>query len=345
MLSFLPPAVLELPQDYRLYLPQSDETEGGREVVSRVVRALADLYDLSDDDVLSVIGALDSILAIQLRSRDYESGSLPFLRFEGVIEKLRKTLLHTAAFVLTDTPTVETVPEEAQTYLARCRFLQTAVGSFVARVQLPEREPLAEATLFDEAVPSTDVSATLVDAFAFVTGRVLTSDNSVFTDEAFEENAHAINIDVFRDIGELLEKSGADNVNFTLTSSSGEQTISSGRLTPEGFARLDTFVEFARQRLAADQQIDVIGRIVELRSRRPDRRRNHVGVAAILDDHEVFIAMTMGKQDYPYAVMAHNRNRLVRVKAAVRRLKTQLRVIKLEVFEELEESADATDTK
>ncbi|MBK6845492.1 MAG: hypothetical protein IPG88_24890 [Gemmatimonadetes bacterium] len=98
---------------------------------------------------------------------------------------------------------------------------------------------------------------------------------------------------------------------------------------------------FAKSRLAADREIDVIGRIVELRSRRPDRRRNHVGVSAILDDREVFIAVKMSKQDHPYAVTAHNRNNRVRLRAAVRRMKTQLRVIRLDSFEELEESADS----
>ncbi len=138
-----------------------------------------------------------------------------------------------------------------------------------------------------------------------------------------------------------LEKSRAESVNFSLTSAEGVKTVSTGRLTAQAFQRLDKYMLFAKSRLAADREIDVIGRIVELRSRRPDRRRNHVGVSAILDDREVFIAVKMSKQDYPYAVTAHNRNNRVRLRAAVRRMKTQLRVIRLDSFEELEESADS----
>ncbi len=52
-------------------------------------------------------------------------------------------------------------------------------------------------------------------------------------------------------------------------------------------------------------------------------------------------SLKMSKQDYPHAVTAHNRNNRVRLRAAVRRMKTQLRVIRLDSFEELEESADS----
>jgi MoaA/NifB/PqqE/SkfB family radical SAM enzyme len=187
------------------------------------------------------------------------------------------------------------------------------------------------------------VSIALVSALSFVTERVFPDDRSIYSSDVLENEAAEINIDVFRDIGELLEKSGADSVNFRLTSAAGAQTVSSGHLSPQRFQRLQTYVDFARQRLAADRNINVIGRIVELRSRRPDRTRNYVGMAAILDDREVFISITMRKQDYPSAVMAHNRNKKVRLRAAVRQMRTQLRVIKLESFEELDESADSTE--
>ncbi|MHB1298649.1 MAG: hypothetical protein ACYC0B_09000, partial [Gemmatimonadaceae bacterium] len=184
------------------------------------------------------------------------------------------------------------------------------------------------------------VTERLVDSLSFVTARVLEGDQSIYSDDVMEQEAPTINVDVFRDIGELLQRSGAKAVDFTLTSAAGVTTIASGSLSEYRLQRLDSFVTFAKERLSADRHIDVIGRIVELRSRRPDRRRNHVGIAAVLDDHEVLIALTMGKQDYPYAVMAHNRNRMVRLQASVRQMKTQLRVIRLDVFEELAQSAE-----
>lgn len=334
------PDELALPAGYRLHLPHGDETKGGAVATGRVASILSELYDLPPEELAAQAGGVHAILALQLQSPDYDGGSLPFLSFEAMVERLRKTLLHTAAFVLTEMPTIEDVPEEAHRYLERCRFLQTAKGSYVARVQLPENESLVEATLFDEGVSSQVVTDTLVDALSFVTTRIFRDDRSIYTDEGMEQEASVINIDVFRDIGELLDKSGAKSVNFTVTSGDGVRTLPSGQISAQNLQRLDTFIDFARLRLAADQEIDVVGRIVELRSRRPDRRRNHVGIAAMLDGREVYIALTMGKQDYPYAVMAHNLNKMVRLRAAVRRMKTQLRVIKLESFEELDQSAE-----
>lgn len=338
--AWRPPEDIGLPADYRLHLPRTDETSGGAVTAARVTAILGDLYELAEEELAAQAGGNHAILALRLQSPDFHGGSVPFRNFEAMVERLRKTLLHTASFVLNETPTISDVPDEAHRYLARCRFLQTSVGSYIARVQLPEGEPLLEPTLFDEGLPSRVVTERLADSLSFVTARVFAGDRSIYTDEVMEQEAPTINVDVFKDIGELLLKSGAKSVDFTLTSAAGVSTIPSGALSDYRLQRLDSFVAFAKERLAADRNIDVIGRIVELRSRRPDRRRNHVGIAAILDDREVFIALTMGKQDYPYAVMAHNRNRMVRLQASVRQMKTQLRVIKLAVFEELDQSAE-----
>ncbi|MBK6845491.1 MAG: hypothetical protein IPG88_24885 [Gemmatimonadetes bacterium] len=143
----------------------------------------------------------------------------------STVEKLRKTLLHSAAFVLSAGPTIEGIPEEALEYLSRCRFLQTAVGSYIARVQLPQGAPLLEATLFEEGISSSEVSETLVDALAFVSNRVFADDAALYTEEGFENDAEEINLDVFRDIGELLEKSRAESVNFSLTSAESEDGL------------------------------------------------------------------------------------------------------------------------
>ena len=338
--AWRPPGELGLPSDYRLHLPRTDDTSGGVLAASRITSILTDLYEMRVEELAAQAGGNHAILSLRLKSPDYQHGSVPFLSFESMVEKLRKTLLHTASFVVTETPTISDVPEEAHQYLARCRFLQTSVGSYVARVQLPEAQPLLEPNLFTEGLPSRVVTERLVDSLSFVTKRIFEGDQSIYTDDVIEQEAPTINVDVFRDIGELLQRSGAKAVDFTLTSAAGVSTIETGPLSEYRLQRLDSFVAFAQERLAADRNIDVVGRIVELRSRRPDRRRNHVGIAAILDNREVFIALTMGKQDYPYAVMAHNRNRLVRVQAAVRQMKTQLRVIRLSVFEELEQSAE-----
>lgn len=338
--AWQPPYDVGLPSSYRLHLPRTDETPGGVVAAARVSAILADLYEAEGEELAAQAGGNHAVLALRLKSPDYHGGSVPFLNFEAMVERLRKTLLHTASFVLNETPTISDVPEEAHQYLARCRFLQTSVGSYIARVQLPEAEPLLEPTLFEEELSSRAVTERLLDSLAFVTGRVFDDDRSIYTDEVMEEEAPTINVDVFRDIGELLQKSGAKSVDFTLTSAAGVSIIPSGPLSDYRLQRLDSFVAFAKERLAADRNIDVIGRIVELRSRRPDRRRNHVGIAAVLDGREVFIALTMGKQDYPYAVMAHNRNRMVRLQASVRQMKTQLRVIRLGMFEELDQSAE-----
>jgi hypothetical protein len=342
MEAMAPPIDLGLPKDFKLYLPKSEEHPVSQGNLRRLCAIVADIYDVSEADVPTIVTNRDTVLAIQLRSPDYETGSVPFLYFEGLVEKLKKTLLHTASFVLTDAPTVEAVPDEALSYLTRCRFLQSAIGSYVARVQLPDKYPLVEPTLFNPEVQSSEVNETLFGAIRFVTGSVFGHEADLFSDASLERHASVMNVDVLRDVGELLQRSGAKEINFTFASGDGVRSVSSGPLTADRFEILNAYVAFARERLAADHEIDVVGRIVELRSRHPDRRRNHVGIAASIDGREVLISLSMGRQDYPYAVMAHNRNRLVRIRGSVRRLRTQWRVERLDSFEELADPADTS---
>ena len=335
MQAYVAPSDLGLPADYLLYVPRSESSVGGEESVGRIVDVIADLYATSSAQLRDQLSAQESILSIRLQGLDFARGSVPFVSFEAVIEKLKRALLHAASFVVSSTPTIDRVPDEATEYLARCRFLQTGRGSFVARVQLPDSSPLVEASLFDAEVGSAEVGTTLLEALSFISSRVLNNDPAVNSDESFEDNVGVINIDLFKDISELFERSGASEIDFTLATPEREQRVSSGSLSTERLEKLSAFVKFARERLRADREIDINGRIVELRSRQQDRRRNHVVISAILDGEAVFIALQMSKNDYPYAVTAHKNNSLVRLRASVRKLKTQLRVIKLGSFEEL----------
>src|SRR5690606_35861581 len=75
---------------------------------------------------------------------------------ETVIERFKKSLLDTAAFVITDQTVVGKPPLAAKLYVSQCRMLQSEIGSYVAKVELPGGLRLAPATLFRETAVTSD---------------------------------------------------------------------------------------------------------------------------------------------------------------------------------------------
>ena len=187
--AYAPPEELGLPTGYRLFLPKQQTGSGVEATLVRVQAVLQDVYELSEEQLNAVISTTDFILSIQLEGRRFDLGSIPLLQFEGMIDKLKKVLLNTASFVLTEGRRVVAEPVEAKDYLERCRFLQTEVGSFVAKVQLPTEQELAPPGLFgSDPVMSNEVNDRLADVLSFVTQRVLQGpEHAVMSDDGMED--------------------------------------------------------------------------------------------------------------------------------------------------------------
>jgi hypothetical protein len=335
--TFVAPPTLGI-GDVLLTLPSDSGATDTSLTLTRIRRVLSDIYSVPEERLAPVLALGGSVASIQMEHEDYSSGSVPFDRFKATVERLKKTLLDVATFVVTDEPIVARVVPEAEAYVHSCRFLQTEIGSFVANVHLPTEETLQESTLFRPApIQTGEVGEKLEEVVGFVVERVFTHGDRLLSPEAVDASVDVTNVSVLRDIGALLAGTGADQVNISLLGATGQSTIRSGKLTDQKFASLDTYIAYAKHYLSTDIPIDITGRIVELRSRNPDRRANWVGIVGVHEGRETLVTFRMSRRDYSYAVTLFQRNRMVRAIGRGRRLRTQVRIDALQSLEELRE--------
>lgn len=329
--SFAPPSALGLPDGYRLTVPRAAGADDDPEFISRIATNISQIYDLDADQLRPVLASADTVLALRLLGEDTGSRSVPFSRFEGMLEKLRKIILDTAAFVTDEEPIVERLPAEAMNYLNNCRFLHTTPGSFVANVQLPTQQVIREQTLLDpQPMRAEVVTSRLNEIIAYVTGPVMRQEQNVFSDAHLQAHLEMVNVNVIEDVGELLARGGYEPVEFSFIGLDATARIPTGQIESEHVDALQEYVKFVRSRVADDLPVDATGKIVELRSRNPRGNRNYVLVAAIVEHSQTYIALTLPNDLYTVAANAHTSNKSVRVRGRARRMKTQIRITRLD---------------
>src|SRR5690606_13630200 len=108
-----------------------------------------DFYNLSKLDFDTLLETPDSILRVRIHDDATAEGKINFVRFEGFIERLKAIITDTASFVIDKNLTSTRIPAEAYKYLNKCHFLQTEKGSYVTKIQLPTKELIKDAELFE----------------------------------------------------------------------------------------------------------------------------------------------------------------------------------------------------
>ena len=328
------PNDLLLSEAFYLSLPVRADDSEGQIVLGRVVKTLADLYSISPVQLQEIFSEADTVVSVQFIDPETELGSIPFVRFEGFTEKMKKVLLDLASFVVTGLPTVKNHTWEAEEFLKHCRFLQTEQGSYVAKIQMPAERLLKEPTLFEpDGIPSSMVVERLAQVLDFVVGPVFKRDEEIYSDEFWLESTGVLNVDVLAGIGELLKKSVTQQVSFGFGTLEEIRTVRSGPVRDVELSFLDNYVAYLRERVEDVVDIDVRGKIVKLHSRNPTKNRNYIAVAAVFEGKSVMVGVTLRSADYGIAVMAHRQNQLVHIRGRAQRLKTEYSIIALELLE------------
>lgn len=335
---YSPPPNLGVDKEYSLTLPSNEEAPGAGTLLSRAADTLARLHDLSADQVRIVLSVPATIVSVQIEGEATSSGSIPLPRFEGLVDKIRRALVDTASFVLTDAPLLDEMPDAAQSYVAQCHFLQTEVGSFIAKVQLPAAQTLADPSFFKQtAVTSDDVNTTFADVVDFSVNQLLVGNaEPLMSAEGLETYSNVLNVNVLADLASLFKDSVDDSVTFSFLSAERHRSFRSGEITPAKLERLDNFVSYARKIYSIEFPIDITGKIVELRSRNPKGNRNHVLLQGIHENKAVYVGFSLPRNDYWFATQAHAEGKSIRVAGFARHMKTQLTIAQLELFQILD---------
>jgi hypothetical protein len=337
---FRPPGELGLEEGFALALPAQVATPGAGELLGRIVSVLSSVHDVSDEQLRIVLAVPDTVLSVRVVNQHTSHGAIPLPMFESLVDRLKRTLRHAAAFTVSDAPLLEDGdPEEAQEYLSRCQFLQTERGSFVAKVQLPSLLELTEPSFFKPTpVTEADVNVRLQNVVDFAVNRVLLSPpEDLLSDNMLTQYSHVLSVDLLEDLAGIFARPEMGDVSMRFLSAQSSSAFRPSRISDKRLKLLHDFTSFARSRFAALIPIDFRGKIVELRSRNPSGNRNHVLLAGVLEGRQTYLAVSLGRSDYWYANQAHTAGQLIRVAGYARQMKTQLKLVDRELFQVLDE--------
>lgn len=339
---FRPPQSLGLGNSFHLALPMEEVTADQQALLSQALATVAELYETDPLALLRSLPGDATVMSVRLLDPNIRDGAIALPEIESLLNALRLLLRDTAAFTATDDPILDGTPDIASYYLSQCRFLGTREGSFIADIELPEvgsltlpeEQPMLHLHPDDFIAPTVGmVRARVAGAIQYAVERVLPGGSTPAPQELADLDENLLSVDVFGHVDQMFRRTHVHALEFGFSGTYPSPSLKTGPLDTYRLDRLSEFVEKIREFAGGTLPIDGVGRIVELRSRDPQRRRNHVGIQMTIDNREVLVAIRLGLRDYPTAIEAHRQGKLIHVAGDAIRMKTQLRITNLAIFE------------
>ncbi len=323
---------------FSIGLPTDPHRPGIDNLIISALDTLGDLYDRNLSGLYEEVAANNDLmctttLSVRFVDKKTTEGVMPLSSMAAFVQGIEKTLYEAAKFKIGDAST--STLALVQKFVKDCAFLQTAHGSFIARIEVPAMM-LRQPQLFPDAPPalaSSQVCASLFSALQFLNERILQSTADYETDELVANALELFNPELLDALSKILLGPEVAQTEFAMHSGNQRRATSTGKMSSENTGRLRDYVKFIRMHLLGIDVIDVQGHIVELRSRDPHGNRNHIGIATTFQGDRTFVTATLNNEQYDVAVVAHRAKGAVRLRGRGMQLKTQLRVVEIETFE------------
>lgn len=327
-----PPIEFQLPDDYLLYIPKSLEKVDSNVYINNVLNIISDFYSLSLEDLNTLINNEDSILKVRVYDEETEGGMMPLNRFEQFIENIRAILRDTASFVIHKNVLGKQEPHEVSRYLNKCNFMQTEMGSFVAKIQLPSNEIIKSKNLFEDEISSDEINSKLSEILSFVTKDIL-EENTPYSDELLIENKENINVRLYQDVVNLFEKADVSNIDFSLHTIKSSYTINSRDITKEKIYNLTQFVEKINESSTEIGVVTIKGQITALKSKDPDGLKNSVTYVGLYDNMPITAFANLDSEHYKSAIEAHKLKQNIIITGLAKIAKFNARFVEITKFE------------
>lgn len=336
LMFFYPPESLGIQGNYSVALPENAEKPGVGSLLHGTANSLVDIYGYGNlGDLLNRAAALSdqsqpTRLVTRFVDRATRKGAMPLASLASYTSNVEQGLYRSAKFKLG----VETKETKliAQRFAKDCLFLQTEHGSFVAKVEVPHTL-LKQGDLFGgEPLVSTEVCSSLFSAIQFLNERILDDQGSFEAPETLANAISLFDVELLESLTKVVVGPEMETIEFSLEIGTQVRTSSTGWLSDEKKNRLKDFLDFIREQLLGEDNLDVSGSIVELRSRDPEGSRNYISVASLFHGDRTFVSATLSNEQYQRALDAHRNKRQVRLKGSGTRLKTHIRLTEVTEF-------------
>lgn len=336
MTFFYPPDSLGIQGRFSVALPDNSLKPEVAGLLHGVANSLVEIYgygsvgDLLDKAAIFSDRSQSTRIVTRFIDGTTRKGGMPLASLAAYVSNIEQGLYRSAKFKLG----VETKENKliAQKFVKDCLFMQTEQGSFIAKVEVPQ-SVLRQGDLFGgEPLVSTEVCSSLFSAIQFLNDRIV-GDESDFESSELLENAIALfDVELLESLTKVLVTPEMETIEFSLEVGNQVRMSSTGWLSDEKKARLKEFLDFVRDQLRGENDMDISGSIVELRSRDPEGNKNYIRVVSQFHGDRTFISATLTNEQYQRALDAHRNKRQVRLRGNGIRLKTQIRLVDVTEF-------------
>lgn len=334
---FDPPQSLGIEGKFSIALPDQVDRPGVAGLLHAAADSLAELYGfaglghlLNKAASFSDLSGPTQLVARFVDDATTRRGVMPLVALAAYASNLEQGLYRSAKFKLG----VETHENKAiaQSFVRDCLFLQTERGSFVARVEVPP-SVLKQGDLFGgEPLASAEVCSSLFSAIQFINDRILGNEEAFDSPGLLGDAITLFDVEMLESLTKVVVDPEMETIDFSLRVGNQLRTSSTGWISQEKRQRLRDFLEFVRQQLRGEADLEVVGSIVELRSRDPEGNRNYIRVVSMYHGDRTFVSAVLSNEQYQQALDAHRKKRSVRLRGSGTRLKTQIRLAEVTRF-------------
>jgi hypothetical protein len=331
---FAAPPDLGIHGKYTLGLPQDPARSGSDIILREAVNSLSALYGSRINEFYNKLAltterdGAPSILGARFVDNSTETGSIALASIAAFLKSIEKGLYYEVKFKLGAGRGLRATAED---FTKACRFLQTARGSFVARVEVPQ-QTLRE-DLFAEPVVSAQVCTSMFSAIQFINDEILQSDAPFESESLLEQAIALFNPELLESLAALVIEPKVQSIVFSLDVAGQVRTSSTGLVTKERADRLSRYVRFIKNHSRSLRNLEVTGTIVALYSRDPQGNRSHISLQGDVAGERTLITATLTNEQYHSALEAHKNSTQVTLKGHGMRLKTHIRLDRLLQFE------------
>ncbi|MDM1409023.1 hypothetical protein [Myroides sp. DF42-4-2] len=319
----IPPAIFNFDDDFSILIPKNIEKIDFNNFITNTIEILSDLYDLNIDDLVTILAKQNSVLKVRIDDSRTEKGKISLNRFEELVEKIKLILTDTASFVIDKNVFSSKIPDEAKKYVNMCNFMQTEVGSFVAKFQLPSTEIIKERELFDRnEIYSYEINNRLFDILNYVNENIFEGD-IVIDEEILIENEEFLNVKLLKDIKSFYDKVEITNLDISIHDINSSQEINNQVINKEKISKLDSFVKELESQIIETIDFSFNGQVIELKSKNPDGKKNTVIIAGIYNHLPFTATASLNSNDYKNAIIAHSNKLVVSINGIIKRTRSK----------------------
>ncbi|MDQ2178810.1 hypothetical protein [Marinifilum sp. D714] len=332
---FSPPEQLNLPVDFEIEIPKYlKEKTGFDYYINNLIKELSNILSLDSnaDDLSILFSKDDSILKYRIFDAETLDGTIPFQKHIESLEGFKKVLSQAVTFKTTNKPIFGTAKFEVNSYLNRCKALQTEKGSYVTKLSIPNSEIYSTVSVID----TNSINNKLFDVFEFVKEEIFNTTTLVEINENYiQDISELLNYELFYSIKDLYSKTSINNIELQLSSVEKFRRIETTKVQNR-ISYFNRYLKEIKNLLLELVSLEATGYIKRLSSISPRHSSNNeVLIVAEIANTQETIKVILDTEEYIEAIEAHKHEWAVRIKGKAKQGKTQLSIKELELFEVL----------